>query len=298
MKLTKGKISKLYKKKIQSRKRRKDKKTNSKKRRTFRKNRKMNLAKSSLKKFIGGTTRVEFETEIGKAVLDMASKVPEINALIEKILSENKLQTPDAAVQIAATTLAGTQTKMDESSTSASSTSESSTSAPTSASASAPGLTSVSPPGVSPESTSASASVSPESTSVSPESTSAPTSAPTSAQASASPESTSAQASAPELASAPASASNSAIAEDNFKLLMTAWSDAENGTNEDLENKGKKYLDENFPEAKYGQRSPERFAKETNFAINNDELKDIANYTFGPPPGKFRTIENRFSSSQ
>ena len=127
------------------------------------------------------------------------------------------------------------------------------------------------------------ASASPESTSASPESTSAQASS---------------QASAPELASAPTSASNSAIAEDNFKLLMTAWSDAVNGTNEDLTEKGTKYLDENFPSAKYGPWSPEVFAKETNFAINNDELKDIANYTLGPPPGKFRTIENKFSSSQ
>lgn len=54
MKLTKGKINKLYKKKRQSLKKIKNKNKNKSKRHTFRKHKKINLARKSLKKFRGG----------------------------------------------------------------------------------------------------------------------------------------------------------------------------------------------------------------------------------------------------
>ena len=54
MKLTKGKINRLYKKKRQSLKKIKNKNKNKSKHHTFRKHKKLNLARKSLKKFRGG----------------------------------------------------------------------------------------------------------------------------------------------------------------------------------------------------------------------------------------------------
>ena len=51
MKLTKGKISKLYNQKKQSLKKKVNKKKSSSKSRTFRKKRRINLARKSLKRF-------------------------------------------------------------------------------------------------------------------------------------------------------------------------------------------------------------------------------------------------------
>jgi hypothetical protein len=53
MKLTKGKISKLYNKKNQSFKKKINKKRSTSKRKTFRKNKKLNLAKKTLRNFYG-----------------------------------------------------------------------------------------------------------------------------------------------------------------------------------------------------------------------------------------------------
>jgi hypothetical protein len=91
--------------------------------------------------------------------------------------------------------------------------------------------------------------------------------------------------------------SASSIGENNFKLLMTAWSDTQS-INPAVQERGKKYFIENVPKLPQDKWSPDEFAKATQFTITNDELKDPANYTEGPPPGKFRTIKNNSISSQ
>ena len=54
MKLSKGKIKKLYSNKKQTAKRRKMKRRISRQRKTFRKNRKLHLARKTLKQYKGG----------------------------------------------------------------------------------------------------------------------------------------------------------------------------------------------------------------------------------------------------
>ena len=75
MKLTKGKINKLYKKKKQSLKKIKNKNKNKSKRHTFRKHKKMNLARKSLKKFRGGAD------DDGKLITPIAKASPVSNAI-------------------------------------------------------------------------------------------------------------------------------------------------------------------------------------------------------------------------
>ena len=81
MNLTKGKISKLYSKKKQSLKRNKNKRGHSSKSKTFRKNRRVNLARKSLK-------RLHFKANKGGGLNDETGPVNDTE--LPKETTDNK----------------------------------------------------------------------------------------------------------------------------------------------------------------------------------------------------------------
>jgi hypothetical protein len=92
MKLTKGKISKLYKVKKQSLKR-KNKKNKKSKHRTFRKHKKLNLARKTLKKYRGGADE---STEV--QIVDKP-----FNSRSGTITNTNYVVDPDGKLKLAST---------------------------------------------------------------------------------------------------------------------------------------------------------------------------------------------------
>jgi len=93
MKLTKGKVSKLYNKKNQSIKRKYRKKIRKNKR-TFRKNKKINLANKSLKKYKGGDNSKEVKTNLAEALISVGQE------LLNSTNGEQRFQDPDEALNI------------------------------------------------------------------------------------------------------------------------------------------------------------------------------------------------------
>ena len=97
MKLTKGKISKLYNKKNQSLKRKNYKKGTSFKTKTFRNKRNINLANKSLKRiYKGGTTPPENTQDIQKLEEQLAN-IEQENAKLEEKIEEKKEETNEPA---------------------------------------------------------------------------------------------------------------------------------------------------------------------------------------------------------
>ena len=98
MKLTKGKISKLYNKKNQSLKRKNYKKGTSFKTKTFRNKRNINLANKSLKRiYKGGTTPPEENTQEIQKLEEQLANIEQENAKLEEKIEEKKEETNEPA---------------------------------------------------------------------------------------------------------------------------------------------------------------------------------------------------------
>ena len=109
MKLTKGKISKLYSKKKQSLKRKVNKKRGSSRNKTFRKKRNIHLARKSLKRFHYKKQRggVKDGEEEGMPKVDEASNsvTENLNQPTSETLDQSNIETASTPVDLSATSM-------------------------------------------------------------------------------------------------------------------------------------------------------------------------------------------------